>query len=699
MALTPRSRRWRWLASFAILALTTALASTARAGDFDAEGSFVPATDGVAFTDFGEDFDPASDRYVPSDTPDECKAPGFEELEVADALSGSHVLALETNLSKGCAERLLVKTLPKNKGSYRATVWARHGGVAAQLTARYPDASGRELEIAKLGPTGRTTSDGWVELASNAFPIDGESVEAVYLRVLDFDSKGSHLDAFELVPDGAYEGPKSCSGTGDPSCGAESECIHQSCRLGRAFVPPLPHAAVRDRVVDTIRGQLENFFGGKKTRTHDLPAALEIVESMRSAKTAYEFWRVWGKAIRRLHDWHTSTRGGLDGFVRKKRLDVCFIAGDADASVAVWPKHPKYPDVLVSHTGEAGDAGLVSGYRLVAVDGVHPIEWALGLSEVDWNWWQACDDRVVTELYERMRGLILAHASTFTVLTCDPMTGMCDPIPKTLAVASLPEGGGGQVNCDNRPHYYFEEGNPPAHHGIWWDFYSGRVAGTQPSEAIFGLIWDTLYGGGEPNGHVNGNLKKAFTKFKAEAKGVILDHRAGSGGTLDGATTATALLRPASVRLVFRSPIDRAGYAGPEDLAEGLSIFSKYKFQSPYEVGSKDWATELPIAILIHRDGSASDFFPFGAKGAPNVRIFGPTRTAGAFSTFYEFSPWGPLGYQLASGDSISLEGEALIGQGVEPDVYVVQRQSDLLAGRDTIVEAAVAWLREELAK
>ncbi|MSP26307.1 MAG: hypothetical protein EXR75_14355, partial [Myxococcales bacterium] len=587
-------------------------AGPAIAGDFDSIGNFVPDPSAVGFIDFGDDFDAELDRYVPMDNPPECGPVGFVEVETADALSGTHVLGVETLLSKGCAERLLIRGVPKAKGSYRATVWARHGGISAQLTVLYPVDSGQDIELAKLAPTGRTTTDGWVELASNALPIDGELALAVYLRVIDFDSVGSHLDALELVPDGEYVAAAVCSGTGDPVCGTERVCLHGACRLGRSYVPPLPHESVRDAVVDTIAGQLQTFFGGRKTRLSDLPAALLHIESMRSAKTAWEFWQSWGHGVRRLHDWHTHTMGGIDVFNRAKRLNACFIAGDADISIGVWPKDAKYPDVLVSHTGNDGTAGLHRGDRLVAVDGVHPIAWALGLARVDWSWWQACDDRVVSELYERMRGLILEHASTFSVLTCDAMTASCDPIPKTIVVADLPPDTGGQVNCDNRPAYYFEDNNPPAHHGIWWDFYSGRVAGTTPEEAIYGLIWDTLYGGGDPKGHVNSNLKKAFTKFKADARAVILDHRAGSGGTLDGAETATELLRTPSVRLVFRSPIERGGDDGPATVAEGLAIFSKYKYASPFTVGSKDWATKMPVAILIHRDGSASDFFPFG---------------------------------------------------------------------------------------
>jgi hypothetical protein len=46
---------------------------------------------------------------------------------------------------------------------------------------------------------------------------------------------------------------------------------------------------------------------------------------------------------------------------------------------------------------------------------------------------------------------------------------------------------------------------------------------------------------------------------------------------------------------------------------------------------------------------------------------------------------------------AIAADGRALIGHGVVPDVVLLPRESDLLAGRDTLHEAALAWLREEL--
>ena len=141
-----------------------------------------------------------------------------------------------------------------------------------------------------------------------------------------------------------------------------------------------------------------------------------------------------------------------------------------------------------------------------------------------------------------------------------------------------------------------------------------------------------------------------------------------------------------------------AGFDGPADAAAGLALFDAFKDSSGVVAGSASYYDpDLPVALLIHRDGSASDMFPYAFKGAPKGRIFGPAPTSGAFSTFYNLDPWGPLSLQFASGDTIGFDGQPLIGHGAAPDVVVLQKQSDLLAGKDSLHEAALAWVRQEL--
>jgi hypothetical protein len=682
------------LGALALACASLLFVPKARAGEFDARGGY-RFGDAAIVLDFEDELDPETDRWLPDDAPPPCLEPAYERLAGEDALSGEHYLHVATDILEGCAERFVV-SLPEVVGSYRASLWVRHGNVDAQMTVIYPEGESA-LQIAKLGATGRVTSDGWMELASNDFTVDGTRAEAVYLRVFDYDTPGSDIDALEIVPSGEPWVDKTCSGARDTSCGAGSVCIHNRCRLGRLYVPPAPVDEIRSEVVDRMQSLLRVFFGGRKTRLEDLPKALAQLDELRHERDPWAFWSGWGRAIRLLHDWHTSASSGLAAFDRRARLNACFIEGDADKSQAAWPKHPQYKDILVSHTGSDGTQGLSQGDRLVAVDGQHPVAWARGLVDIDWGYWHANDADVHTELVERMRGLILAYAHSFDVIHCNAGDQTCDTVPEHYVVADLPDDSGQHVRCDNRPFYHYADGSTPgSNHSVGFNFYRGRVVEATEEQAVYGLLWDTLSGNGEPNGFVNGNLKNAFADFKANARGVILDHRAGNGGTLDGAETATQLVRPRERVLVFTSPIEVAGFTGPHSPEEGIALFERFDNASMW-AGSDDYDPDMPVALLIHRDGSASDFFPFALKGAPKARIFGPAPTAGAFSTFYNFELGGGLALQLASGDSIAADGTPLIGRGVEPDVVVLQKQSDLLLGKDTVHEAALAWVLTEL--
>lgn len=689
-------------AAAALLSAAVLAGGAASAGDFDALGVLHASAEDVAF----EGFEQVPDRYILAEMAlqfPQCIPSASTPVTQPDALEGEGYVRLD--IQPNCAERYPVK-LPAEQASYRASLWTRHGAIVASFVVTYPPDSGRNGVAALLSPTGRTTSDGWVELASNPFPVDGAAASHTYLKVISYAARdGVDIDAFEVVRDGAYIEESDCSGVGDPVCGPLRVCIWNRCVLGQAALPVLPSDLIRDDVVDVFASQLRLFYGGHRSRAIYLPAALAILEDLRSAESAWSFWSGWAAAIHALHDWHTATNMAINGLVQpRRRLNACFIEGDADLSHDVWPKDARFADILVSHAGPDA-AGLKAGDRLLAVDGRHPIEWAASLGQVNWGFHVATDPNTFSDFPEALGGpswggaLILQFAHELTVLRCDE-SGACNGALETIQVTDLGNSGKGQdVSCDNRPFYHFApEDNPdPANHHVYGRFFQGAIAGTSPDEAIFGMVWDTLNGEGYEDSPVNQRINDAVADWKAHARGVILDHRAGNGGTLDAVTNLTKLVRPEEVIAVFRAPMEIAGYDGPFDKAEGLAIFDEAKYEMPFHVGAPDWAEGLPVALVLHRDGSASDFLPYGMKGAPNVRIFGPHQTSGAFSTFIEYVGWGNQYYQIASGETIGADGSALIGHGVMPDVVLLPKQSDLIAGKDTLFEAALAWVRKEL--
>jgi C-terminal processing protease CtpA/Prc len=192
-------------------------------------------------------------------------------------------------------------------------------------------------------------------------------------------------------------------------------------------------------------------------------------------------------------------------------------------------------------------------------------------------------------------------------------------------------------------------------------------------------------------------LDAAVAEWRAKsARAVILDHRTGNGGTIDSFESLVGFVR---TKKLFGADLwrSRADDEGPKDTAEGLALLAKYeKSSEAWWAGGDSPATDVPVALLITRDGSASDYFPYAMKGAPKVRIFGPHATVGAFSSYMGLGYWMAVNYQLAAGDTIGYEGIALTGHGVRPDEVVAPKQSDLVAGKDTIAQRALAWVRAE---
>lgn len=697
-----RSTLGRWIPAVGVATLALAGSPAAAwAGAFDERGVFRVSADAAAFEAFV-----APTYFVPDDAEESCTLKTFHEIiDDGTALEGATYARVDA--PSACQVRFVVE-LPPVQASYRATLWMRHGSAGARVLVSYPAESGIPLQPARMAPTGRATSDGWIELASNEFPVDGTLSPTVYLRFADFaDADGVDLDAFELVPAGEFVAGEACEGVRDPVCGPERTCISGQCVLGRLSVPPLPEPPLKQAMAAALAGRIEVFYGGRKTRLEDLPVARLSLARMRSAQSAWAYWSDFGRAVRELHDWHTSASApvGESLAVTTARLNACFVEGDADRSRGTWPSHPAYRDILVSHVGN-GSAGLAPGDRLVAVDGLHPLEWARGLVDVQWGYHVATDASSFADFAEALGGpawsggaMLLRYAREITVVRCDAGTGTCSDVAETLRIRELPAVlGGPDVYCDNRPRYHLGDESPSeATHQVFYEIFDGPVANTTPEEAIYGMVWDTLYGGGDPNGYVNGKIRTLSAFWKQNARGVILDHRAGNGGTLDAPEYMTQLVRPPFTLAAVRMPIEIAGFEGPSTPAEGVALFEQSKAFSPYTVGADDHDPELPVALILHRDGSASDYMPLGMKGAPKVRIFGPGPTAGAFSTFVQFAYWGGLRMQLASGDTITFDGQPWIGRGVMPDQVVQQRQSDLMVGVDTLHEAALAWVRQEL--
>ncbi|MBI5535864.1 MAG: hypothetical protein HY898_24305 [Deltaproteobacteria bacterium] len=662
-------------------------AGTARAVTFDASGilSFDPA---AVFTESFESF-------VPGDAGNaEAKV-----VQTADALHGAKVLRV-TLAEEGFSIALPVPAASK---SYRLTFWIQ-GDCIGGAAVDYSDETSRSYSQAF--PTGRITSDGWLEMSTSPFRVDGsgQGIDArMFLHTYDASQPVEvGIDAVELVEDGAFAAPAACATLGDKACGAEEVCIARVCRDARGWFPPLPGSEARDKFVTYWKQKIHDTYAPYLPRKSSMPEALDAMEQMRTASTGVEYWSKFTEVVRLLRDAHTYTRAPFMYEVGSDRpLNACFMQGSADMTQGAWASDPKWPDVLVSHVGPDFAWNLHAGDRLVAVDGIHPLAWVKQVFRSSYWAWEADDPAQLANLYMMLRSLIPLHATTITVLRCDPVAKTCSTAPEVIDVASAPRMDPANksklVGCDNRPSYHVA--GAPADHNFANGLddatvIEGLALESDDTEKIHGLVWNTLYGDGE-NYPVDTKLRKATNAWLG-SRGVIQDHREGHGGTSQTANILVGFSRGVFVPMVgvMRS---HANDEGPADAAEGKQIFNELKDVLGVMAGSNTPHEDIPVALLLTWDVSASDFLPYMLKGGAKVRLFGPGPTMGAFGTFYQYSYWGGLLWSISAEDSISPEGIALSGHGVIPDELVVPLQSDLVSGKDTVHDAALAWVRKEL--
>lgn len=115
------------------------------------------------------------------------------------------------------------------------------------------------------------------------------------------------------------------------------------------------------------------------------------------------------------------------------------------------------------------------------------------------------------------------------------------------------------------------------------------------------------------------------------------------------------------------------------------------------ETGSLTWGSArfaAPVVVLVNEgSASSSEIFAHVLQHHERATIVG-RKTAGAVIAAREYRlPDGGL-LQVAISDYLNLDGRRLEGNGVIPDVVVDVSVEDLQRGRDTILDAALAVLR-----
>ncbi|MFO0680136.1 MAG: S41 family peptidase [Polyangiaceae bacterium] len=587
-------------------------------------------------------------------------------------------------------EAYLVLREVKDASSFVGRLFVRDGRPIVRLDVRYPESSGIARRVAVFHPTGAVTSDGWYEIASAPVPVDGRARPTVALSIaLSPGEASADVDAFELVPDGTFRPVTTCDPTLPSPCGDDGYCAAGVCHDGDGGVPPLPPEPDRRRFVAYWRARLDTFYGGVASRARGLPTALSRLDAISDAKSGWAFWHGFTGALRSLRDWHTLTPPPFE-VLAYGPFPVCFVEGDADASRAIAPSDPSLADVLVSHTATDQSLGFASGDRLVAVDGRHPIAWAEGLDDVDWNAWHADDPTVHAEAVERLGYLLPRFAKEVSIVHCirsGPTAGTCGAV-ETVPVASLRTTGTTRgVVCDHRPALHVPVTSDVAGTHAFGGPLFGLLRESTAAEGFYGLVWNAM-SSEDP-------FAPALATMRRDARGVVFDHRRGDGGSIAAIEGFTRAFRAPASLGVATNPLRTVGlFDAPFGATEGLAVVAALRGTgSVFAVGAADARTDLRVALLLSRAGSASDFLAHASRGLAHVRTFG-RRTSGALSSYQAFESTGGFAFQFGSGDYVDASGATHVDHGVVPDEDVLPRQSDLLADRDTVHERALAWLR-----
>jgi carboxyl-terminal processing protease len=111
--------------------------------------------------------------------------------------------------------------------------------------------------------------------------------------------------------------------------------------------------------------------------------------------------------------------------------------------------------------------------------------------------------------------------------------------------------------------------------------------------------------------------------------------------------------------------------------------------------GSGGAAYRGRVAVLVDEgSGSMSELVAAALQEAGRAVVLGRTSYGGVLNATQERLPTGGI-MQYPNQDMTTARGRRIEGRGVVPDTAVELRRADLLAGRDTVIEAAIEVLRQ----
>ncbi len=580
------------------------------------------------------------------------------------------------------------------------------------------------LGAARLSPTGRATSDGWIELETG--PVDWEFAAAggpIGLLISDSqysrrgmrpnDELDARVDAVEIEDLGSAAVPdRSCNLPEENArCGPRGICWLGRCVDAAAALGSIPSEGFREAYLQRRGFLIEETLAIRRTRPQ-LETFHQILDGLRDA-TPKSFWTRIVSAWERLRDGHASPPSGKT-IQATSPQGICLGPGRAD----LLPEEREAPVPMVF---EPGSSSLEPGDVLTRIDGLEVDAWKHAARRYLYYNGDP-DGREALQVNDVLRAAVQTGATVeFTRCASDgdPPLEACSPSETTSVEIDFAETVGAEVWEGGETDALDEET------GRYCDF---RFDSLRPddegigsgavyfSELDSGTVRAEYFDMPQPrsrDGEPLASWEEGWsTNLSDEPDQIMVDQRLGFGGGFEAVHFLGDLFLKAasSVREIgfpwYGSTLGADQMQGLRECLDGQeSDACGGLFVSG--VDDNDPTTQLGeqarLALVTANAVSGNDFFAkYLTFREAETRIFGYAPTVGAFGAVRSFS--GLPGesqapsYQyhdtrFVSADQGLSQSRFSSGQGVDPDEIVYQRQSDARRGVDSIISAAEAWL------
>lgn len=684
----------------------------------------------------------------------------FDELQVGariESLGRSADGALEGDGAIGLGGDLTFVSLSLRNGALddlvgrrvQVSVWQKAQGtrMSASLTWYGGDpVEPTYLASVALQRTGEITSDGWERFTSGPFDwawaevvgpasldMYDEAITGAYGGAYPDSESRAFLDALTivdlgpaLVPASSCALPTELTDCSDAGLCHYGRCVDAALRAGQTLLDD----EMRTDYIDRRLFEVRTFEGGRAPRgkVELVAAALEPLK-LASNATAAKFWPTFADAYTLLVDGHASAP--MLGYPGYQNGGVCVHEGVAD----LLDGSPIVPLVFQQGASFIG-AQLQPGDALVAIDGLPVDEWAALARRLVTHGGDPEGRSVVTA-----PSLFTAAVDTGAVLTFKRCSGGVDGITPcgtgaegsedveeiiidlaalvgdAILAGESPLGYEDVTTCDYR---FLRPVDSNDLNNVDYAF-----AGFDDDDGVRTLVINGVPGYSRDTEDWFTTVENALAPDATRPDAIILDQRTGQGGGIDAVDWLTGgLLRDDDVLAMdFLSSFEGDDFE-PDALVAARSavvacststqqsylgcgnsfrVFAgDYSQQGSHHAGAAD----AKLAVLNALDVSGNDYTSrlIRARDPEKTRFFGAGAAFGAYGVIWGMSAHlGEL-----SGGSLQVQDTIFVANddddnvlfatstGERPDTVVRQSQSDALAGRDSLIEAARAWLVQE---